>query len=217
MRRSGEHGEGKDTMSETQSAISFKLPAELKQEVGEVIKKHDLTLTGLVLDYFRRRVRAEREAEGREGTPGGKLVELTVLLEEGLNAAVWNEAGRLGVPIGEYVHRLCEGAARDEAGRPAPPAVTPPDYPDFPRLVDCVRQAYLEDRSPVDALLRLYPSLAPSQVPMGQLFAAAIAAVPVDQIISERVELGLRLWREKGRGGPGTGPGGPSHKGSRSS
>jgi hypothetical protein len=186
-------------MSEVQTAISFKLPVDLKKQIDDVIDKNDATLTGLVLDYFRRRIRAEAESEARQPQrpPGEKLAEVTLLLGEGLLAALRQEAARLGISVEEFIYRLCD-RVQGERGQ-AVPVFQPTDYPDLAKLVDCVRQAYLEDRSPVDALLRVHPTLKPAPVPMGQLFAAAIAAVPVEQIIQERVELGLRIWREQGR------------------
>jgi hypothetical protein len=194
-------------MSEAQSAISFKVPAELRRRIGEITKKHNTTLTALVLDYFTRRVQAEEEAEARAAEPGRGYVEVDLLLEDGLYAGLCAEATRRRMKLGDYLRHLCEAAVRGEPGQPA--GAAPPDYPDFPKLVECVRRAYQEDRSPVDALLSVYPTLAPSAVPMEALFTAALAAVPVGQVISERVELGLRVWREKGRGGRGTeaGPG----------
>ena len=194
-------------MSEAQSAISFKVPAELRRRIGEITKKHNTTLTALVLDYFRRRVQAEEEAEARGTQPGQGYVEVDLLLEDGLYAGLRAEAARRKMTLGDYLRSLCEAAVRGEPGQPA--GAAPPDYPDFPKLVECVRRAYQEDRSPVDALLSVYPTLAPSTVPMEALFTAALAAVPVGQVISERVELGLRVWREKSRGGRGTesGPG----------
>jgi hypothetical protein len=187
-------------MSETQTAISFKLPVGLRKQIGEVIERHDLTLTGLVLDYFKRRVAAEKEVEKRGRGEGEKVAELTLVVPEGLHAALWAEASRLGVSVEEFVCRLCETAVQGGQGQGAP-GFKAENYRDFPRLVECVRSAYLEDRSPVDALLRLAPTLAPAPVALAELFAAAIAAVPVDQVINERVELGLRIWREQSRGG----------------
>ena len=184
-------------MSEAQSAISFKVPAELRRRIGEITKRHNTTLTALVLDYFRRRAQAEEEAEARAAPPGQGHVVVDLLLEDGLYAGLRAEAARREMTLGDYLRSLCEAAVQGESGQPA--AAAPPDYPDFPKLVECVRQAYQEDRSPVDALLRVHPTLKPAPVPMGQLFAAAIAAVPVEQIIQERVELGLRIWREQGR------------------
>ncbi|MHB1424974.1 MAG: hypothetical protein ACYC3I_17515 [Gemmataceae bacterium] len=183
-------------MNEEQAAISFKLPRELKDQVDALIAKHDLTLTGLVLEYFRRRLQAERDAGQRGTVLGQRPVELTLLLGEELAAAVYAEAGRQQLSVDEFVYRLLGKAVGTGGPRTSLPAV-PDAYADFPKLVDCVRQAYREDHSPIDALLALYPSLAPSSIPMGQLFAAAIAAVSVDQVISERVAEALRTLRER--------------------
>jgi hypothetical protein len=182
-------------MSEPQSAISFKLPRELKEQIDELTARHDLTLTGLIVEYFRRRVQAEKDAAER-GDVGRRPVELIVLLGEELAAAIHAEAGRQQLPVATFVYRLLEravGSGMDQSAVSARPA----DYPDFPKLTECIRQAYRDDHSPVDALLELYPTLTPSTIPMGQLFAAAIGAVPMDQVISERIAVGLRALRER--------------------
>jgi len=185
-------------MSDQQAAISFKLPRDLKERIDRLTEKHDLTLTGLILGYFKRRLQAEVDAERRGSGAVRRPVELLLILGEELSAAVHAEAGRQGVEVDELVYQLLEKAVGAAPGRPAAQA-GPESYTDFPKLVDCVRRAYLEDRSPIDALLELYPSLAPSPAPMGQLFAAALSAVSVDQVISERVSAGLRALREQRR------------------
>jgi hypothetical protein len=183
-------------MSEPQSAISFKLPRELKEQIDELIGKHDQTLTGLVVDYFRRRMQAEEDAEGHGAILGKRPVELILLLGEELAAAVYAEAGRQHISVAEFVYRLLEKAVGGAPARASTPAGAE-NYADFPKLVDCVRQAYRDDHSPIDALLELYPSLTGCLIPMGQLFAAAIAAVPIDQVISERITVGLRALRDR--------------------
>lgn len=186
-------------MGDNQTAISFRLPVELREQIGEVISKRGTTLTSLVLEYFSRCVQAEQEAESRKHAPGEKGVEVIVLLPDGLYAALCTQARSQDVSVGELVYRLCLESAAGKQGHSQGEGETQ-EYPDFPKLVDCVRQAYREDRSPIDAMVRLFPSLTPSPIPMEKLFTAALAAVPPGQILAERVELGLRLWREKGRG-----------------
>jgi hypothetical protein len=187
-------------MAKQQSAISFKLPLELKQQIDAIVQRHDTTLTGLVLGYFERRVQAEKEAEARGSQPSAEYEEVSLLLEDELARPLRDDARRLGITVGEFVHRLCESARPGGEPTRAPvPVFRPHDYAEFPQLVECVRKAYLDDRSPIDALLKVAATLPPAPVPLAQLFTAALQAVPVDQVISERVELGLRMWREQSR------------------
>src|SRR5262249_26343811 len=106
-------------MSEPQTAISFKLPVKLRTQIGEVIEKHDTTLTGLVVDYSRRRVQAEKELEKLPRQPGEPAVEVTLLLPAGLHAALQAEASRLRIPVGQYLARLCQAAVRGDRAQVA--------------------------------------------------------------------------------------------------
>jgi hypothetical protein len=182
-------------MSETQTAISFKIPADIRRKIAEITQKHRTTLTGLVLDYFRRRVEAEEEMKAAGRGVEHLYTEVLLLLEDNAWANLRAEAAKEEISASEYLRRLCEGERRHSD--PASARAEAAKYPEFPHLVDCVRKAYQEDRSPIDALLKLYPTLPPSTLPMETLFTAALQAVPVVELIRERVELGIRLWREQ--------------------
>src|SRR5579884_3546964 len=127
-------------MSDQQAAISFKLPRDLKERIDRLTEKHDLTLTGLILGYFKRRLQAEVDAERRGSGAARRPVELLLILGEELSAAVHAEAGRQGVEVDELVYQLLEKAVGAAPGRPAAQA-GPESYTDFPKLVDCVRRA----------------------------------------------------------------------------
>src|SRR6476660_4880691 len=104
-------GKGAGHMAEKQTAMSVKRPVDLKEEIGVVIKKHGTTLTRLVLDYFERRVRAEKEAEARK-QPGEELTEVVLLLDAGTHVPLLHEASDRKISVEELVFRLCQTAAR---------------------------------------------------------------------------------------------------------
>lgn len=59
-----------------------------------------------------------------------------------------------------------------------------------------VFDAYLDGRSPVEALIDAYLDMPKADVPLATLFTAVINTVPLDRVLEERIREGLKHRRE---------------------
>jgi hypothetical protein len=174
------------------SPLNVRVTLPFKESVEEMLAAQGQTVSQALRQYLEKRVAAWK-AHGAESRQ-----EVFLWLKRGLYEAALRKASALNLDLDTVLVRAIEDWLGDKKkGQGGFFSHGPWTYGHFQELVSAVREAYLEGVSPIDKLITVYSRLPQAEVPHDILFAAAIQAVPVREVLAERIRQGLEAWTQR--------------------